>query len=467
MWIDYGQAPTTGTGRDVSSDKTAISVPEGYRALDVDTLAPYLARLPALGARLGGDPSGWQVNEVGDGNLNLVFIVRGADGGLCVKQALPYVRLVGENWPLPLDRAFFEHEALVEHGRHAPGLTPAVYHFDPVLMLTVMELLEPHIIMRRGMIQGIRYPRAAADMAEYMARTLFFTSDLGMGAAEKKARVAVFCGNTALCNITEALIFTEPYMVHGNNWWTSPQLDDLAAAVRADAPLKRAVSRLKCRFMGSAEALIHGDLHTGSIMVTEDDTRVIDPEFAFYGPMGFDTGAFVGNLLLNYFSQDGHATEADDRSAYKAWVLETIETFWHAFARRYGALWAERAGDAYPAALFEGPEGEALARGCAGLRDRRPAHRHDPVRRGQDDPPHPGSRPQHRFRVDRGSRPPRRLRAPCPAARPGAAGERRRLPDDPLRHRRSAGISRLRQCVTAQSPLPSPQRPTTGNGDQT
>ena len=343
----------------MSAEQPAISVPEGYRPLDVESLPSYLAGYSALRARLGGDPAAWRVDEVGDGNLNLVFLVRGPAGGLCVKQALPYVRLIGESWPLPLDRAFFEHEALVEHGRHAPGLTPAVYHFDPVLMLTAMELLEPHIIMRRGMIQGIRYPRAATDMAEYMARTLFFTSDLGTGAAEKKARVAVFCGNTSLCKITEDLIFTEPYMVCDNNRWTSPQLDDIAAAFRADAPLKRAVSRLKCKFMGSAEALIHGDLHTGSIMVTQDDTRVIDPEFAFYGPMGFDTGAFVGNLLLNYFSQDGHATEADDRATYKAWVLETAETFWQSFAERYGALWAERTGDAYPAALFAGAVGAA------------------------------------------------------------------------------------------------------------
>ncbi len=343
----------------MSQDARAIEVPEGYRPLDTDTLAPYLAEHPALAARLGGDPAAWRVDEVGDGNLNLVFLVRGPAGGLCVKQALPYVRLVGESWPLPLERAFYEHEALVEHGRHAPGLAPAVYRFDATLMLTVMELLEPHIIMRRGMIRGVRYPRAAGDMAEYMARTLFFTSDLGMGAAEKKARVALFCGNTALCGITEDLIFTEPYMVHDNNRWTAPQLDDIAAAFRADAPLKRAISRLKCRFMGSAEALIHGDLHTGSIMVTQEDTRVIDPEFAFYGPMGFDTGAFVGNLLLNYFSQDGHASESDDRSAYKAWVLETVEAFWRGFAQRYGALWAERTGDAYPAALFAGADGAA------------------------------------------------------------------------------------------------------------
>ena len=343
----------------MSAADNAIAVPEGYRPLEVGTLAPYLAEDPSLSERLGGTPDDWQVDEVGDGNLNLVFLVRGPTGGLCVKQALPYVRLVGESWPLPLERAFYEHEALVEHGRCAPGLTPAIYRFDPTLMLTAMELLEPHIIMRRGMIRGIRYPRVAADMAEYMARTLFFTSDLGTGAAEKKARVALFCGNTALCGITEDLIFTEPYMVCDNNRWTAPQLDDIAAAFRADSALKRAVSRLKCRFMGSAEALIHGDLHTGSIMVTQEDTRVIDPEFAFYGPMGFDTGAFVGNLLLNYFSQAGHASAADDRAAYKAWVLETVGAFWRGFAARYGALWAERTGDAYPAALFAGTDGAA------------------------------------------------------------------------------------------------------------
>ena len=62
--------------------------------------------------------------------------------------------------------------------------------------------------------------------------------------------------------------------------------------------------------MTSAEALIHGDLHTGSIMMTTEDTRVIDPEFAFIGPMGFDVGAVIGNLFLAYFAQGGHEAAA-------------------------------------------------------------------------------------------------------------------------------------------------------------
>lgn len=68
-----------------------------------------------------------------------------------------------------------------------------------------------------------------------------------------------------------------------------------------------------CRFCERAQALIHGDLHTGSVMVTHDSTQVIDPEFAFYGPMGFDIGAFLGNLILAFFAQDGHADEQNDR----------------------------------------------------------------------------------------------------------------------------------------------------------
>ena len=37
----------------------------------------------------------WRIREVGDGNLNLVFLVDGPRGSVCIKQALPYVRVAG------------------------------------------------------------------------------------------------------------------------------------------------------------------------------------------------------------------------------------------------------------------------------------------------------------------------------------------------------------------------------------
>ena len=76
------------------------------------TLGARLETVPAVTARVGPNSKAWKVREVGDGNLNLVFIVEGPTGRVVVKQALPYVRLVGESWPLPLKRSFFEYQAL-------------------------------------------------------------------------------------------------------------------------------------------------------------------------------------------------------------------------------------------------------------------------------------------------------------------------------------------------------------------
>ena len=334
-------------------------LPEGYKPLDLVSLKTYLASLPHVAERLRGEPKSWTVNEVGDGNLNLVFKVHGPGGGIAVKQALPYVRLVGESWPLPLNRSHYEHLALMEQSRLAPNLVPKVYHHDQRMALIVMELFEPHIIMRRGMIEGRRYDRFADHISTFMARTLYLTSDLALTADRKKALIASFAGNTALCKITEDLIFTEPYMSAPNNRWTSPYLDELASDFRNDSTLKGAVSRLKLKFMSSPEALIHGDLHTGSVMVTEQDTRVIDPEFAFMGPMGFDIGAMIANFLLNYLAQDGHEERPGQREAYRRWVLETTQQIWAEFQSKFLGLWRSNAtGDAYRPALFEGAAGQ-------------------------------------------------------------------------------------------------------------
>ena len=47
-------------------------------------------------------------------------------------------------------------------------------HHNEGLALVVMELLEPHIIMRKGLVAGALYPRFVGDIATFLARTLFF-----------------------------------------------------------------------------------------------------------------------------------------------------------------------------------------------------------------------------------------------------------------------------------------------------
>ena len=202
--------------------------------------------------------------------------------------------------------------------------------------------------------------RALSGTSRPFWRARCFSLPTSRFAARKKEGIAAFAGNHALCKITEDLIFTDPYRVAEQNRWTQPWLDATAAAFRDDLDLHVAISRLKLKFMASPEALIHGDLHTGSIMVTDSSTMVIDPEFAFYGPMGFDIGAVIANLLMSYLASVGHERSPGERRLFEVWVLETIENVWTEFAREFLELWrTEAKGDAYPATLFEGDAGAA------------------------------------------------------------------------------------------------------------
>ena len=326
-----------------------VPTPPGYERLDETGVRLWLAAHSALSARLGGTPGDWQVNEVSDGNLNIVYLVRGPAGGVCVKQSLPHVRVVGESWPMPLERAYFEQLYLRATESHVAGLAPVLFHYDPERFAFAMELLGDHTILRRGLIAGHQYPAATRRVAEYVARRAFATSVLAEPFERINDRLAAFSGNRALTRITVDLIFTHPYVVNERNRWTAPQLDDAVARLRADSQLKAAVAQLSYRFLTVHEALLHGDLHTGSVMVNATDTRVIDAEFALYGPIGFDLGLFVGNLLMAYFSQPGHGSHPAERTGHGEWILTQVVAFWHEFAAQFTRLWStERRGDGYP-----------------------------------------------------------------------------------------------------------------------
>jgi len=286
-----------------------------------------------------------QSREIGDGNLNLVFhITDPASGrGLIMKQALPYAKVVGESWPLTLDRARIESESLILQGKLAPGLVPHVYRYDKELALTVMEDLSSHVIMRRGLIEGTSYPLFADHISTFMARTLFFTSDLGMNQQEKKLLVRDFI-NPELCKITEELIFDHPYTNADTNDIPA-EIRDAVEAIWQDGALHLEVALLREKFLTRAEALLHGDLHTGSIFATPESTKVIDPEFAYYGPMGFDIGAVLANLLLNFAGQAHWSADADARARFRGELLEMVRSTWNQFETKFRALWNEHCVD--------------------------------------------------------------------------------------------------------------------------
>ena len=287
--------------------------------------------------------------EIGDGNLNYVFRLTNLTSGkgIIIKQALPYAKVIGESWPLTLKRAKIEASALQKHGEYAVGLVPKVYATDENLAITVMEDLSHLEIAREGLINGESYPRLSTDVGEYLASTLFYTSDFALHPFEKKALVVEF-SNPELCKITEDLIFTDPFFNNETNDF-EPALQTVVEAIWGNSLLKLEVAKLKRSFLTEAEALLHGDLHTGSIFASEEETKVIDPEFAFYGPIGFDIGLFLANLIVQSITRHGEQRD----------VIHThIKNTWTTFSAKFSEFWNNSELDLYK--NIEGYEASVL-----------------------------------------------------------------------------------------------------------
>ena len=238
--------------------------------------------------------------EIGDGNINYVFRVWSeADGhSLVVKQADRLLRSSGRL--LDQNRSRIEAAILRLETELAPGFVPEVYHYDEVMAATAMEDVSDYKNLRRELMAGRFYPHLAENISAFMADTLLPTTDLILDAEEKKRRVQFFT-NPELCKITEDLVLTEPYYDYkGRNILTLGTEDFVREKLYHDEDLHAEVAALRLNFMNNAQALLHGDLHSGSIFINERGIKILDPEFAFYGPMGYDIGNVIGNLFFTW-----------------------------------------------------------------------------------------------------------------------------------------------------------------------
>jgi 5-methylthioribose kinase len=294
-----------------------------------------------------------EASEIGDGNLNYIFRVQDRASGraLVIKQAGDTAR-ISDEFKVSTDRSRIEHDALQIQNELAPGLVARTYKYDPVMKCTALEDLSDHVIMRNALLARRVFPRFADDIATFLARTLFLTSDLAMDHKRKKELAGRFI-NPDLCEITEDLVYTEPFNdLRNRNAVFPPNRDFVARELYQDAEILRETAKLKFSFLTSAQSLVHGDLHTGSIFVREDSTKVIDPEFAFYGPAGYDLGNVIANLLFAWVN--AHVSRQTDARTdlFLPWLESTIEDVVSLFARKWQALFEERATE--PVARYEG-----------------------------------------------------------------------------------------------------------------
>lgn len=283
--------------------------------------------------------------EIGDGNLNYVFrIIDSASGkSLIIKQAGPVAR-ISADIKVSTDRNRIESEILKLQNELAPGLVPQIYNYDPVMNCCVMEDLSDHDIMRKALLEHRQFPLFADHISTFMVNTLLLTSDVVMDHKAKKDLVKSFI-NPDLCEISEDLVYTEPFYDCPRNDIFEPTREFAQSFLWDDEALLLETAKLKFEFMNHAQSLLHGDLHSGSIFIKEDSTKIIDPEFAFYGPAGYDIGNVIAHLLFAYINADSVMENPAAREAQKAWLLSSIKDVINMFREKFLKMFQERATD--------------------------------------------------------------------------------------------------------------------------
>ncbi|MFC3120040.1 S-methyl-5-thioribose kinase [Agaribacter flavus] len=306
-----------------------------YYTLTEQNIVEYLSTVPAMGM-LFDDFSALEVKEVCDGNMNYAFIVRSKNkdkSSVFVKQTPPYIKVLGKDWPLSRERMDVEKQALTYQAQVCPTMSPKLYYSCSAMSVIIMQNLSQHLLLRNALIARQSLPKLASHMSSYLANTLFYSSAFAEGNKYQPTKLS----NQAMCQITQAFVFTYPFEGHETNNYNPSLCQNVIDSIQKDPTVRMHIGQMKWAFASKNEALIHGDLHTGSIMVNENDTYIIDPEFAFMGPIGFDIGAFIANLYVNYFAQKHTANPSSE--SYATSLLSLIETVWLEFETKFLSLW--------------------------------------------------------------------------------------------------------------------------------
>ena len=275
----------------------------------------YIDNTPFLKDFLGD--TSLHVNEIGDGNLNFIFRAQGDQKSLIIKYAPPYLRLLGEDFILPQNRICVEMHTLAYFKTIAPLYIPTIYHTDEKEFLFAMEDLRDFGTLQKVQLQSPISLHVYAKLGAFLAKVY---------AHKPPLHPDDYYENATLKNISENYIFRFPHIANHEALSIPLFFKPLAK----DEAFLNGMETLTKLFLDAKETLIHGDLHTGSVMIQGDDIAIIDAEFSFFGPLGFD----MGNLFAHILFGEIYALFEGKKVQWK----EAIGTLWKSFGANEAIL---------------------------------------------------------------------------------------------------------------------------------
>jgi aminoglycoside phosphotransferase (APT) family kinase protein len=211
-----------------------------------------------------------EVEALSGGVSSEIWRVETSNGPLCVKRALPRLR-VAQVWEAPVERNRYESEWFKVAGEAAPRAAPRVLASGDGLF--AMEYLPPahYAVWKDRLREGRADPAFAAQVGATLARIHAATADRE-DIARRFATDRIFYD-----------IRLEPYLV---------------ATARAHSDLHKTLELLVKRTAETRRCLVHGDVSPKNILCGPEGPVFLDAECAWYGDPAFDLAFCLNHLLL-------------------------------------------------------------------------------------------------------------------------------------------------------------------------
>lgn len=273
--------------------------------------------------------------EIGDGSVNYIYRIEDIQGNsVIVKHADKAAKSDGELL-LSTHRLEIEYQQLSTLGQILPNFVPEVYHYDSENHMLIMEDLKDYEILKVALNDYKKFPHFAAQISRYLFSTLVCSTDLVAPSRQKKMALHSLL-NPEMAEMTENRIFGDPYNHEKAKNYYLPENDAFFKdLIFENKQLLVNVGLLKYRFKNLSQSILHGELHTGNIFINQENIKVFDPEFAMYGPMGYDIGTLLGSMIVPWIH--AYLAEREGKEDFTFWIEETIERIFSRFYIEYDA----------------------------------------------------------------------------------------------------------------------------------
>lgn len=270
------------------------------------------------------------LEDDGDGYINFVYRVSDGKVKLILKQARADGR-VADLHNMSMDRAALEYDYMKLGHVIVPEYLPELYFYDDENLVFAVEDVSHLKIARFQLNKSIMFPKMAGQIAEYLAKIHFYTSDYYLD-TETFRKLQVRFMNSKMRAVFDDMAFGNRD-VDGSGkmgFELDPDYADYIRDLVFDPKVVLERYKLRDLFMRKAEVLLHGDFHTSNVFVDQEDLKVIDMEYAFFGPAAYDLGYQESHLL----SQMTCAAFRPFPSEEERWkfISYTIATMQHLFA---------------------------------------------------------------------------------------------------------------------------------------